>query len=285
MKVLLIPFLLTCLLILDNTIIQAQDEDSTTLSPTERHFIGVEKAPITAQLFEARNYVSILGDTIPYRLLKPLNYDSTKKYPLVLCLSGSGGRGTDNVMQIAGCWPAQVLSRQENRKKYPCFLFVPQCPPGADWGGSFSEKQKEKWIQAGYPLRPSIESFVFAIISLLEKEFSIDPDRRYVTGQSMGGYGSWHYILTYQQMFAAAIPICGGADPDLGQMMIDTPIWAFHGQKDDIAPVDLSREMIKAIKEAGGNPRYTEFPDANHFSWPLAYDTPGLLDWLFEQHR
>ena len=284
-KLWMIFILFTVILIIAATKIQAQEASDKGLTPTERHFIGVEKAPETAQLFEARTYVSIPGDTIPYRLLKPLVYDPQKKYALVVCLSGSGGRGTDNVKQIAGCWPAQVLSRQENRKKYPCFLFVPQCPPGADWGASFSERQKEQWVQAGYPLRPSIESFVFAIISLLEKEFSIDPDRRYVTGQSMGGTGSWHYILTYQQMFAAAIPICGGADPDLGQMIIDTPIWAFHGQKDDIAPVDLSRDMIKAIKEAGGNPRYTEFPDANHFSWPLAYDTPGLLDWLFNQKR
>ena len=280
--------IITCILpilILIATTIQAQEESDKGLSPTERHFIAAEKAPETARIFEARTYVSHLGDTIPYRLLKPLDYDPKKKYPLVVCLSGSGGRGTDNVKQIAGCWPAQILSKKENRKKYPSFLFVPQCPLGSDWGASLSERQRKAWVQACRPLRPSTESLVFAIISLLEKEFSTDPDRRYVTGQSMGGSGSWHYILTYQQMFAAAIPVCGGADPYLGQMIIELPIWAFQVQKDDLAPVELSRDMIKAIKEAGGNPRYTEFQDADHFSWPLAYDTPGLLDWLFDQKR
>ena len=287
-KGLLMPILLTCLLTLDFTIIQAQ-EDDTTLTPTERHFIGVERAPTTAQLFEARHYVSLLGDTLPYRLLKPLNYDPTIKYPMVLCLSGSGGRGTDNIKQIAGCWPAQILSRQENREKYPCFVLVPQCPPDHHWGISLSEKDIEfrkafREEQGRTPI-PSIESSVFSIINLIEKEFNIDTNRRYVTGQSMGGYGSFHYILYYQQMFAAAIPICGGADSNLGHMIVNTPVWAFHGEKDNLIPVEISRELIQAIKEAGGNPLFTTFPEADHFSWPLAYDTPGLLDWLFEQHR
>ena len=272
-------------LILRTTSIYAQEEFNTSLSPAERHQIAAKKAREKASRFKARTFVTNLGDTIPYRILKPIDYDPKNRYPIVVCLSGSGGRGTDNIRQIAGCWAAQILSTQENRKKYPCFVFVPQCPPGADWGGSLSEQQKRLWVQSGRALRPSVESFVFSIISLLEKEFSIDPGRRYVTGQSMGGMGSWHYILAYQQMFAAAIPICGGADPDLGHLTVDTPVWAFHGQKDELAPVQLTRNMIASIKEAGGNPKYTEFPEVDHFAWPVAFDTPGLLDWLFSQHR
>ena len=101
----------------------------------------------------------------------------------------------------------------------------------------------------------------------------------------MGGDGSWHFIITRPQMFAAAIPICGGADPSLGKSIAHIPVWAFHGTKDGAVPVALSRDMIDAIKAAGGSPLYTEFPDAGHISWPLAYDTPGLLDWLFAQTR
>jgi predicted peptidase len=274
----------TTVLILNTMTVKAQ-EDDLGLSPEERHFKAAEKIQETVKLFEARIYVSDLGDTIPYRLLIPLDYDKNKKYPLVLGLSGDRGRGTDNIRQITGCWAVQVLSKSDNRKKYPCFVLAPQCPQGSYWGASPSEKDRESRLKAGQQLQPSVESFVFAIISLLEKEFNIDTGRRYVTGQSMGGYGSFHYILTYQQMFAAAIPVCGGADPDLGNSIIDVPIWAFHGGKDDLVPAELSRDMVQAINEAGGNARYTEFPDAGHFCWPLAFDTPGLLDWLFDQHR
>jgi predicted peptidase len=236
-----------------------------------------------AELFNARTYVSMQKDTMQYRLLKPIDYDSTKQYPLVVCLSGGAGRGTDNIKQIAGSRSAQVLSTLENRKKYPAFVFVPQCPPGSDWGRSLGKIERESLIKRGKYNQPSVESLVFEIIYALEEEFNIDTTRRYITGQSMGGFGSWHFILTHPQMFAAAIPICGGANPDLAKNITDIPIWVFHGENDNTIPVDFSRNMIAAIKKAGGNPKYNEFPNVGHGSWHLAYDTPELLDWLFVQ--
>jgi predicted peptidase len=236
-----------------------------------------------AELFNARTHVSMQKDTMQYRLLKPIDYDSTKQYPLVVCLSGGAGRGTDNIKQIAGSRSAQVLSTLENRKKYPAFVFVPQCPPGSDWGRSLGKIERESRIKRGKDNQPSVESLVFEIISALEEEFNIDTTRRYITGQSMGGFGSWHFILTHPQMFAAAIPICGGANPDLAKNITDVPIWVFHGENDNTIPVDFSRNMIAAIKKAGGNPKYNEFPNVGHGSWHLAYDTPELLDWLFVQ--
>ena len=236
-----------------------------------------------AELFNERTHVSMQKDTMKYRLLKPIDYDSTKQYPLVICLSGGAGRGTDNIKQIAGSRAAQVLSTLENKKKYPAFIFVPQCPPGSDWGRSLGKIERESLIKRGKDNQPSVESLVFEIISALEEEFNIDTTRRYIIGQSMGGFGSWHFILTHPQMFAAAIPICGGANPDLAKNITNVPIWVFHGENDNTVPVDFSRNMIAAIKKAGGNPKYNEFPNIGHNSWHLAFDTPELLDWLFVQ--
>ncbi len=232
---------------------------------------GPENALKLAKPFDARTYVNSKGDTLRYRLLTPLNYDSTKKYPLALCLHGGGGRGTDNILQVEGSWTAQLLSEQQNREKYPAFVFVPQCPPASSWGGI------ENW--------PVVDSIVFEAMTELEKEFSIDETRRYVMGESLGGYGSWHFITMHPQLFAAAVPICGGGDPALAGTIANIPVWAFHGAKDRNVPVLLSREMIEAMKNAGGNPKYTEYPDEGHIISKQVTATPDLLDWIFEQQR
>jgi pimeloyl-ACP methyl ester carboxylesterase len=233
---------------------------------------GPERAQKLAQPFEARSYMNSQGDILLYRLMKPLDYDPNKKYPLVVCLHGGGGWGTDNVKQIDGSWAAQMLTEQYNRKEYPAFIFVPQCPPGFSWGG-------------GIPNYPGIDKLVFETISSLEEEFEIHDKRRYVMGGSLGGYGSWQFISTRPNMFAAAVPICGGGDPDLAQNIVDVPVWAFHGAKDRNVPVRRSREMIDAIKKAGGNPKYTEYPDAGHIISTQVRETSDLLDWLFAQKR
>tara|TARA_R110000868_G_scaffold320796_3_gene581751 strand:- start:21922 stop:22764 length:843 start_codon:yes stop_codon:yes gene_type:complete len=241
------------------------------------------KAVKIAELFNGRTHVNMQKDTLHYRLLMPLDYDLNKQYPLVVCLSGGAGRGTDNIKQIAGSKAAQVLSTFENRKKYPAFIFVPQCPPGADWGRSLGKIERESLIARGRYNQPNVESLVFETIADLEEEFNIDTTRRYITGQSMGGFGTWHYILIRPQMFAAAIPICGGGNPDLAKNITDVPLWVFHGDNDKTVPVEFSRRMVAAIKKAGGNPKYNEFPGVGHGSWHLAFDTPELLDWFFAQ--
>lgn len=230
-----------------------------------------EGAQTVAGPFRARTYVNTTGDTMRYRLLLPLEYDSTRKYPLVVCLHGSSGCGTDNVRQIAASAPAQFLSEPGNRAKYPAFIYVPQCPPETAWGG--------------LPDVQAIDSLLFESILALEKEFAIDAGRRYVTGNSLGGYGAWHLIAARPEMFAAAIPICGGGNPALAQSIADVPVWAFHGAQDRIVPVSGSRDIIRAVKKAGGNPRYTEYPDEGHHILKKVTDTPGLLDWLFAQER
>jgi predicted peptidase len=126
---------------------------------------------------------------------------------------------------------------------------------------------------------------VFETLGALEHKFEIDEKRRYVAGVSMGGYGSWHFIGTRPEMFAAAIPICGEGNPGLAKNMVKVPVWAFHGSQDRNVSVKGSRKVIEAIRQAGGKPRYTEFADAAHHIWPQIAATPGVLEWLFAQKQ
>lgn len=228
-----------------------------------------EKTRNLAQLFELRTFVNSKGEMLLYRILKPLDYDPTKKYPLVVSLPYGGQPGTDLIRQIEGACAAELLSTDINRKKYPAFIFIPHCPPGGGWGG--------------IPYYPSIDSLVFDAIRSLNTQFNIDSNRRYVTGISRGGYGAWNFICKRPDLFAAAIPVCGGGDPALASKAISVAVWAFHGKNDKNVPVSGSRDMINAMKSAGGHPRYTEFPDEAHNIWYKTSITPGLWDWLFSQ--
>ncbi|HMH23112.1 MAG TPA: hypothetical protein VK563_15115 [Puia sp.] len=226
-----------------------------------------ENAKKLARLFEARTFVNRNGDTLFYHLLMPLNFDPKKKYPLLISLPYGGG--TDKIRQIEGAAAAELLSTDVNRKKYPAFLFVPNCPAGSGWGG--------------IPNYPSADSLVYDAITSLDTVFPIDAKKRYVTGISKGGYGSWHFICTRPDLFAAAIPVCGGEDPKLASRIVNVAVWAFHGAKDQNAPVTGSRNMIEAMRKSGQKPRYTEYPNEGHNIWYQVSTTPGLWDWLFAQ--
>ncbi len=230
-----------------------------------------ERAQKVAAAFEAHSYVNSKGDTMFYRLMKPLNMDPAKKYPLAVCLHGGGGWGSDNIKQVDGSFFAQMLAKPENREKYPAFIFVPQCRPDESWGGVLNHK--------------SVDSLVIETIAALERQFPVDESRRYVMGESLGGYGAWYFICTRPEMFAAAIPVCGSGDPALASKAIGVPVWAFHGANDRNVPVSGSRNMIKAMKEAGGTPRYNEYPDAAHNIIMQVDSTAGLLNWLFSCKR
>lgn len=230
-----------------------------------------ESTKTLARTFEARTFVNSKGDTLRYRLLKPLNYDPKKRYPLVVSLPFGGQPGTDTIRQLEGSAAAEILSSDINREKYPAFIFVPNCPAGSGWGG--------------IPGYPSVDTLVYKAIAALDTVFSIDEKRRYVTGISRGGYGSWHFICTRPDMFAAAIPVCGGENPELAPRIVNVAVWAFHGAKDKNVPVSGSRGMIEGMKKAGLKPKYTEYPDEGHNIWYQVSITPGLWDWLFAQKR
>lgn len=242
-------------------------------------------APLIAQKkykdypeFERHIYSSSKG-TMPYRLLKPKNYDPNKKYPLVLFLHGAGERGTENLVPLTHLAPAFI--KEENRQKYPCFVLVPQCPKGRRW------VEVDWGLEAhDMPPNPSIsEQLAIEILDKIIKENSVDVNRLYITGLSMGGYGTWDMIARYPDKFAAAVPICGGGDEKTASKIKHIPLWAFHGSLDRAVKPSRSRNMIKAIQEAGGKPGYTEYPHVGHGSWKPAYQEPELFPWLFSKQK
>jgi predicted peptidase len=254
----------TGLLVLAGLVVGAKMSTQTYWS---RHISPEEQVLINK--FESRTFEDNEGHTLEYLFMKPQDYDTTKKYPLVICLHGGPQSAKSERVHVTE--PAPLLSDPVNREKYPAFLFVPQAPPALSWGGT--------------PFYRSIDSLLMESIQALEEEYAIDEKRIYLTGISMGGYGTWYLMGTRPDVFAAGIPMCGAGDPSLASNMVDIPVWAFHGSEDKNVPVSGSRDMIAAIKEAGGDPKYTEFPDVAHHVWPHVSDTPGVFDWLFAQRK
>jgi lysophospholipase L1-like esterase/dienelactone hydrolase len=234
---------------------------------------------LRADDYEARVFAGANGTKLPYRLLSPLHYDKTQKYPLVIFLHGAGERGDDNAAQIKHGAP--VFAKPENREKYPAFVFAPQCPKDQTWSAVKGWTDAEAFQSEPKPAM----QLVLEAIEALAKEFSLDPNRLYVTGLSMGGYGTWDLLSREFDAIAAAAPVCGGGDPSKITDAKNIAIWAFHGMEDPTVPVARSREMIAALKAAGGAPLYSEYPYLKHDSWTTAYGEPELLAWMFAQRR
>lgn len=234
-----------------------------------------------AQLLEKRTFKGADGGALPYRLLRPDAYDPQKKYPLVLFLHGAGERGDDNTAQLKHA--VAEFTREDVRKKYPCFLAAPQCPTGASWapinrlGDPHQYRQPE---EPSEPLRLALE-----LVEALQKEFAIDPHRLYITGLSMGGFGTWDAIARHPDRFAAAVPVCGGGDLGKAGRIAQLPIWVFHGAKDPVVKPAYSLDMVTALVNAGGAPGLTQYPGVAHDSWVPAYREPRLYEWLFAQKR
>lgn len=231
------------------------------------------------KLYETRVYKDAADKTQPYRLLRPANYDPAKKYPLVLLLHGAGERGTDNAAQLFH--GAAVFAQDDTRARHPAFVMVPQCPPGDKWAAlDWNEVEHTQGAKPTEPTRLTLEA-----LAGLQKEFSIDASRIYITGLSMGGYGTWDTVARYPKLFAAAMPICGGGDAKTAVTFVGLPLWAFHGGADTTVPVANSQKMIEALKAAGGQPKYTEYPGVGHNSWTQTFNNPEVIDWLFAQKR
>ncbi|HUI63721.1 MAG TPA: T9SS type A sorting domain-containing protein [Bacteroidota bacterium] len=252
--------------------------------------------------FVARSH-TYMGTTLPYRLFIPANYSSAQKYPVVLCLHGSGEAGTDNVSQLTIEPTATVWADPANQAKYPCFVVAPQYPSGGTWSLSLS-----------LPIRPEL-AVANNILDSLAREFSIDTNRFYVTGLSDGGFGSWDIIIRFPGRFAAAIPMSGGADPAYADSCVGVPIWDFHGAIDAVVPVQYSRVMIDALHSLGrsvvytnchnldctgladstiamyvqshADLFYTEFQNTGHTpeTWSMGYNYPYLFPWVFDKYK
>ncbi len=241
--------------------------------------LHAEQPAMPADPYEARTFTGADGATLGYRLLMPQNYDAKQKYPLVLFLHGAGERGSDNAVQIKHGAP--LFAKPEVREKYPCFVIAPQCPLEQTWSAV------KGWTGPNaFEEEPTATmKLVLGALDALFTEFPVDQDRLYVTGLSMGGYGTWVLLARQPQRWAAAVPVCGGGDASRIAPAKDVAVWALHGLLDPTVPVVRSHEMIDALTAAGGHPLFSEYPYVKHDSWTTAYGEPELLPWMFAQKR
>ena len=229
-------------------------------------------------LYEDREF-KVADVILRYRLLKPQKVERGRRYPLVLFYHGAGERGDDNTKQLIH--GMADFANEANRRQYPCFVVAPQCPSDQQWVDT-------PWTLDAHSMpklpAPAMKSSL-RLISSLRKELPVDSARIYVTGLSMGGFGAWDAIQRQPDLFAAAAPICGGGDKAMSKSIAKIPIWAFHGDQDTVVKPRRSRDMIAALKAAGGSPRYTEYPGVGHNSWAATYRNPQLYEWLFKQRK
>ena len=221
------------------------------------------------------------GIVLPYRLHLPDDYDADKKYPVLLFLHGAGERGSDNYKQVAS--NVGIIDRIINStdSAFDCIIIAPQCADGYQWvNAPYSGSYDQSEIAISRHLAAAVE-----LLAHIQDTYSVDSSRLYVTGLSMGGYGTWDLITRYPDMFAAALPVCGGGDPSKAELIKDMAIWAFHGSADDIVPVLGTREMVATLEQSGSSVIYTEYPGENHFCWHRAFAEPDLLSWLFTQEN
>ena len=200
-----------------------------------------------------------------YLLYLPKTYDpgQQRRWPLVLFLHGMGELGED-LHALTRHGPPKLV---EEGQDFPFLLVSPQCPADGWWA----------W-----------ETNIAALAALLdeiESNYLVDPDQVYVTGLSMGGYGTWALATAYPQRFAAIVPICGGGYPSTVCAIRHLPVWAFHGENDSKVPVQKGQAMVDALQACGGNVRFTVYPGVEHDSWTQTYANPELYTWLLEQRR
>ena len=229
------------------------------------------------KVYEPREFVGTSKAILKYRLLKPIDYVPGKKYPMILFLHGAGERGDDN--QTTLVHGAKDLAEPKRREQYPCYVVIPQCPKELKWS-------EVDWTKDSSELPTEPSQSLQLVKELLEEMIEtagVEPTRIYITGLSMGGYGTWDAIARYPGFFAAAIPVCGGGDPSTVNRFAKLPIWCFHGDADSAVKVIRSREMIDALKRVGSQAKYTEYPGVAHDSWTATYSNPQLYEWMFEQ--
>jgi predicted peptidase len=220
--------------------------------------------------------------TIRYLLFTPKNYKADgDKLPLMLFLHGYGECSNDKLDLVKIHGPAKIV---ETKPDFPFIVVSPQCPPPL---GDDAKSGKRTPGDAMNLIRQAWKpEELIKLIDHVSGELNVDKERIYVTGLSMGGYGTWRMAATYPDRIAAAIPICGGGEPDKwAKALAGVPIWAFHGDKDSIVPVTESRHMVYALKQIGGDVKITIYPGVEHNSWEQTYNNQEVYDWLLSQRR
>ncbi len=203
------------------------------------------------------------GPSLKYLELVPRSYaaDSTKRWPLILYLHGSGWRG-DDVGSLRRIGFLRMVAQDDD---FPFFVVAPQCPRGRDWRGLLDALNR--------------------VLDVAVNRHRIDPDRLYCTGESMGGYGTWAYAAAYPRRFAGVVPVCGGGQIDAMVRIGRLPIWVFHGANDQIVPIARSAELVAELRRRGSDVKFTIYPLAGHDVGAKTYGNPELYAWLLSHKR
>jgi len=203
------------------------------------------------------------GATRRYAVWVPPDYTPAKRWPVILFLHGKGECGDDGERQTT---VGLGKALREHPERFPALVVMPQIPVGRRWQG------------------PALE-LALAALEATMNEYAADPDRVVGTGLSLGGYGTWALGARCPERFAALVPICGGGDPADAARLARVPIWCFHGDADKAVPVERSRQMVEAVRAAGGSVRYSELAGVGHNSWDAAYGDAEVIAWMLAQKR
>ena len=233
----------------------------------------------TAEEFQATNGV------LKYRKLVPLSVEEGKTYPLVIFLHGKGERGDNNSSQLA--YAGTLFTKAENREAYPAYVLFPQCP--SQYFGAFDEEPASfdaTTFPEDYPISVANGMVKELIDSYLELD-EIDKDRVYIFGLSMGGMATYDLVCRFPEVFAAAVPLCGGVNAArLEDERLAKVYWRiFHGDADGVVPVQNSRTVYEKLQVLGAEVEYIEVPGADHFVWTPAFEREDFLSWMFDKTR
>lgn len=234
------------------------------------------------ELFENKIFV-FENDTLNYRILKPLNYDETKQYPVHLFLHGAGERGNDNVSQLIH--GGKLFLEKENREKYKSWVIFPQCSMDDRWPSIISDNWNKTFENKTTTPNKSLGLVIRLMDKFVEKK-QVDKQRIYISGLSMGGMGTFEMLYRRPDMFAAATPICGSGIPQLAKLYATkVPVWIFHGSDDVVVSPKHSLKMAKAIIDSGGSPKMTLYENVNHGSWNNAFAEKDFLKWIHSKSK
>jgi predicted peptidase len=226
------------------------------------------------------------GDTLPYRILLPKNFDATKAYPLYMFLHGSGERGNDNEAQLIH--GAKMFLRDSVRDRYPAIIIFPQCSSDSYWS-NVKIVQDERSVRSfefqkdGEPTKAM--RLLLNFLSDIDEKYKLKKDQRYIAGLSMGGMGTFELVRRKPQYFAAAVAICGGANPETAKKIKKTSWRIFHGAKDNVVPWQFSEKIVNALEKTNASVLFKLYPNATHNSWDSAFAEPDYLSWIFSKKK
>ncbi len=247
---------------------------------TAAPLFGQFQSPYSTEAFVAGS------DSLAYRKLLPQDFSADQSYPLVLFLHGAGERGSDNAKQLTH--GSRLFTNPITQGAYPAVVLFPQCPDGDYWSQVDVDRSTYPiGLDFNYDKDPTLPlRMVMRLVRKYMDEPYIDTSRVYVMGLSMGGMGTFEILYRMPHTFAAAVPICGGGDPEsVSAYAEDTALWIYHGGVDQVVGPDQSLEMFQALFEAGARPGFTMYPQVNHNSWDYAFAEDELLPWLFSHRK